>query len=177
MPGARFEIEIEPAAEGEDGADAVTFLLAANRGETARPLAKVASGGELARAMLALRVVLATDPAAGGPATALVFDEVDAGLGGEAGRAVGRALGLLAATRPVLCVTHLAQVAACADTHVVVEKHAKGDRTVAGATIVIDEARIGELSRMLAGLEESRHARRHAEELLADAVRAPASAR
>jgi DNA repair protein RecN (Recombination protein N) len=176
MPGARFEIDIEPAPAREDGADAVTFLLAANRGDPLRPLAKVASGGELARAMLALRVVLATDPGAS-PATALVFDEVDAGLGGEAGRAVGRALALLARTRPVLCVTHLAQVAACADTHVVVDKHAKGGRTVARATIVIDEARVGELSRMLAGVGESRHARRHAEELLADAGRAPARAR
>ena len=93
MPSASFEIAVEAAPPGDDGADAVTFLLAANAGEPARPLAKVASGGELARSMLARRVVLA---AGGGPATAFVFDEVDAGLGGEAGRAVGRALAELA---------------------------------------------------------------------------------
>jgi DNA repair protein RecN (Recombination protein N) len=117
--------------------------------------------------MLALRVVLATG---GADATALVFDEVDAGLGGEAGRAVGAALAELARSRPVLCVTHLAQVAAFADVQIVVEKHADGGRTVADATVVIDAARVRELSRMLAGIGESTHARRHAEELLADAA-------
>ncbi|HZJ25998.1 MAG TPA: DNA repair protein RecN [Acidimicrobiia bacterium] len=177
MSDVRFSVTIEPSASGERGADAVSFLLAANRGEPLRPLTKVASGGELARTMLALRVVLAsgarlsTERDGESSPTALVFDEVDAGLGGEAGRAVGRALAELAATRPVLCVTHLAQVAAFADTHVVVEKHAERERTVADATIVIDEARVSELSRMLAGVDGSHHAQRHAEELLADAER------
>lgn len=172
MNEARFAVELESTTLGEDGADSVTFLLAANRGEPLRPLAKVASGGELARTMLALRVVLAS----GSPLpdrcrdrespTALVFDEVDAGLGGEAGGAVGQALSDLAETRPVLCITHLAPVAAFADTHVVVEKHAQGERTVTAAAIVIDEARVNELSRMLAGVDDSRHAQRHAAELL-----------
>ncbi|MGZ8765061.1 MAG: DNA repair protein RecN, partial [Acidimicrobiia bacterium] len=167
MPSARFEINVDAAPPGDDGADAVTFLLAANAGEPTRPLAKVASGGELARSMLALRVVLATEE---GRATAFVFDEVDAGLGGEAGRAVGAALAELAECRPVLCVTHLAQVAAFADAQIVVEKHTEGGRTVAAASLVLDGARVRELSRMLAGIGDSTHARRHAEELLADAA-------
>ncbi len=167
MPSARFEITVDEAPPGDDGADAVTFLLAANAGEPTRPLAKVASGGELARSMLALRVVLSTG---GERATAFVFDEVDAGLGGEAGRAVGAALAELAERRPVLCVTHLAQVAAFADAQVVVEKHTEGGRTVADASLVLDGARVRELSRMLAGVGDSTHARRHAEELLADAA-------
>lgn len=175
MSDARFAVDIETASLGEHGADSVSFLLAANRGEPLRSLAKVASGGELARTMLALRVVLASgvpsseDGDATAPRTALVFDEIDAGLGGEAGRAVGQALAELAATRPVLCITHLAQVAAFAETHIVVEKHAQGARTVADASIVVDEVRVTELSRMLAGMDDSRHAQRHAEELLARA--------
>ena len=117
---------------GEDGADGSSFLLAANPGEPAQPLAKVASGGELSRAMLALRVVLAERGGRGrGPV--LVFDEVDAGIGGEAGAAVGRALAALGESAQVLCVTHLAQVAACADAQVVVRKAEHGGRTTATA--------------------------------------------
>ena len=98
----------------------MTFLLAANAGESARPVAKAASGGELARAMLALRLVCSDAP------PTLVFDEVDAGIGGEAGTAVGRLLGVLGRTHQVLCVTHLAQVAAFADQQVMVEKARDG---------------------------------------------------
>lgn len=163
MARAVFEVAVEPAELTDDGADAVSFLLAANPGETARPLARAASGGELARTMLALRLV-ATD----GPPT-LVFDEVDAGIGGEAGTAVGRLLGVLGRTHQVLCVTHLAQVAAHADHQVVVEKVERAGRTVATARPVEGADRIRELSRMLAGVGESDHARRHAAELLAAA--------
>jgi DNA repair protein RecN (Recombination protein N) len=99
----------------------------------------------------------------------LVFDEVDAGIGGEAGGAVGRALAALSEETQVLCVTHLAQVAACASTQVVVRKGERGGRTVAAAEAVVGEQRVSELSRMLAGVESSDHARRHAEELLARA--------
>src|SRR5260370_4581712 len=108
MPAATFEVAVEPgdlAAAGEDGADDVTFLLAPNPGEPARPLARAASGGELARAMLALRVVLTAAP------PTLVFDEVDAGIGGEAGTAVGRAPATLGGQHQVLVVTHLPPVA------------------------------------------------------------------
>jgi DNA repair protein RecN (Recombination protein N) len=170
MPSATIEIEVTPAEQGEDGADDVVFLLAANRGEPVRPLAKAASGGELARAMLAARVVL-TGARSSGDDMTLVFDEIDAGIGGQAGVAVGRALSVLAAGQQVLCVTHLAQVAAFADAQVVVSKRSAGKRTIATATPVDSTARVGELSRMLAGAEDSAHARGHAEELIEAARR------
>ncbi len=160
MPAATFAVEIEEADLGEDGADSVAFLLAPNPGEPARPLARAASGGELSRAMLALRVVLTEAP------PTLVFDEVDAGIGGEAGTAVGRALASLGGRHQVLCVTHLAQVAAFADAHLVVSKGEVDDRTTAEVEHALDGARVAELSRMLAGVGDSSHARRHAEELL-----------
>jgi hypothetical protein len=116
MPNATMEVQIEAGEASDDGADRVTFLLAPNPGESPRPLARAASGGELSRAMLAARVVLTDAP------PTLVFDEVDAGIGGEAGTAVGRLLATLGARHQVLCVTHLAQVAAFAGTQVVVEK-------------------------------------------------------
>jgi DNA repair protein RecN (Recombination protein N) len=160
MPAAAFEVVVEPAEATDDGADRVTFLISANPGEPARPLVRVASGGELSRAMLAARVVLSEAP------PTLVFDEVDAGIGGEAGAAVGRLLADLAAAHQVLVVTHLAQVAAYADAQVVVEKREQGKRTVASAETVDGEERVRELSRMLAGVGESAHARSHATELL-----------
>jgi DNA repair protein RecN (Recombination protein N) len=160
MPAAAFEVVVEPTEPTDDGADRVTFLMSANPGEPPRPLARVASGGELSRAMLAARVVLSEAP------PTLVFDEVDAGIGGEAGAAVGRLLADLAGTHQVLVVTHLAQVAAFADAQVVVEKREQGKRTVASAQTVAGEERVRELSRMLAGVGESSHARSHAAELL-----------
>jgi DNA repair protein RecN (Recombination protein N) len=160
MPAAAFEVVVEPAEPTDDGADRVTYLLSANPGEPPRPLARVASGGELSRAMLAARVVLSEAP------PTLVFDEIDAGIGGEAGAAVGRLLADLAGRHQVLVVTHLAQVAAFADAQVVVEKREQGKRTVASAQTVAGEDRVRELSRMLAGVGESAHARSHAAELL-----------
>ena len=171
MPKAQLSVAIEPGEITDDGADVVTFLLAANAGESARPVAKAASGGELARAMLALRLVCSDAP------PTLVFDEVDAGIGGEAGTAVGRLLGVLGRTHQVLCVTHLAQVAAFADQQVMVEKAETGDRTVTRAGAVDGDARVRELSRMLAGVETSDHARGHAAELLAAARPAPSKPR
>ena len=160
MPAAEFTVRVEEAEPTEDGVDDVVFLLAPNAGEPARPLARAASGGELARAMLAVRVVLSEAP------PTLVFDEVDAGIGGEAGAAVGRALAQLGRRHQVLCVTHLAQVAAFADAHVMVTKDESGGRTIAQAELLLDDARVNEISRMLAGVERSAHARRHARELL-----------
>jgi DNA repair protein RecN (Recombination protein N) len=160
MPAATFEVVVGPGEVGDDGADRVTFQLSANPGELPRVLARVASGGELSRAMLAMRVVLSEAP------PTLVFDEVDAGIGGEAGVAVGRLLADLAGRHQVLVVTHLAQVAAFADAQVVVEKREQGKRTVASAQTVAGEERVRELSRMLAGVGESAHARSHAAELL-----------
>jgi DNA repair protein RecN (Recombination protein N) len=161
LGGARFDANVK----GDDPADDVEFLLGPNPGEPLLPLAKTASGGELARAMLALRLVLTQ-----GPPT-LVFDEVDAGIGGEAALAVGRALAAVAERHQVLVVTHLPQVAAFAHEQVAVAKEEKGGRTVASARIVREGERVVELSRMLSGQPESAAARDHAEELLATASR------
>ena len=200
MPGGRFEVQV-----GEDDAgEQVAFLLGANPGEPVLPLSKVASGGELARTMLAVRLVVAASLPAGAPTppasplpagaptppgrragappagalpTTMVFDEVDAGLGGQAALAVGRALAALAGDeggphdRQVLVVTHLPQVAAFADQQVAVHKVEREGRTVAEARVVEGGARVVELSRMLSGQPESGAARRHAEELLAAVAR------
>jgi len=156
MPDARFDVAVDDAGAG----DGVRFLLAANRGEPPQPLAKVASGGELARAMLALRLV-----ASGGPGT-MLFDEVDAGVGGSAALALASALAEVATHRQVLVVTHLAQVAAFADRQVAVRKATRGGRTVTTATVLDHDDRVVELSRMLSGHPDSDTARAHAEELL-----------
>jgi len=158
MSGARLEISVA----GEAG-DEVTILLAANAGHDPLPLSKVASGGELARTMLALRLVLSA-----GPPT-LVFDEVDAGIGGDVANTVGASLSDLANTHQVLVVTHLAQVAAFGDHHVAIEKQQSGDVTVSTATPLNAQSRITELSRMLSGSPESSAAREHAEELVLSA--------
>jgi DNA repair protein RecN (Recombination protein N) len=171
MPNATFSVAIEEGPLTDDGADDVTFLLAPNPGEPPRPLAKAASGGELSRAMLALRVVLSEAP------PTLVFDEVDAGIGGEAGVAVGRALASLGGKHQVLCVTHLAQVAAFADAHIVVSKREVGGRTIATARQVEGNERIAELSRMLSGDGGSAAARRHARDLLKRAAGEPPAKR
>ena len=144
-------------------ADDVELLFGANPGEPALPLTKVASGGELARAMLALRLVLTSSP------PTMIFDEVDAGIGGEAAIAVGRALAELGRDHQVLVVTHLPQVAAYGATQLVVEKREHAGRTITTAHRVEGEARVAELSRMLAGRPGSGAARAHAEELLAEA--------
>ncbi len=160
MAGARMEVTVDGLA-GEE----VTFRLAANAGHEPQPLAKVASGGELARAMLALRLVLTA-----GPPT-LVFDEVDAGIGGEAANTVGASLAALADDHQVLVVTHLAQVAATADHHVAVSKASargggSGGVTVRAVQLLDRESRVVELSRMLSGSPDSAAAREHAVELL-----------
>ncbi|MBO0894109.1 MAG: DNA repair protein RecN, partial [Acidimicrobiales bacterium] len=161
LPKGQFLVELSPSAS----ADPVTFLLGPNPGEPALPLAKVASGGELARAMLALRLVLTE-----GPPT-LVFDEVDAGVGGEAALSVGRALAEVARGRQVLVVTHLPQVAAMADHQVALRKRTRSGRTVAEAHPLAGAERPTELSRMLSGRPGSAVARDHAVELLALADR------
>jgi len=161
LAGARFDVTVG----GDDPADDVAFLMGPNPGEPLLPLAKTASGGELARAMLALRLVLTQ-----GPPT-LVFDEVDAGVGGEAALAVGRALAAVAEHHQVLVVTHLPQVAAFAHEQVAVAKEEKDGRTIASARPVREGERVVELSRMLSGQPASAAARDHAEELLAAASR------
>ena len=185
LPRARFEVSV---ADDDPAGATVTFLLGANPGEAALPLAKVASGGELARTMLACRLVLSEAP------PTLVFDEVDAGVGGQAALAVGRALAELGGPGPdggphpgpgdgdgtngergaghqVLVVTHLAQVAAFADHQVAVTKDERDGRTVADVHVLDDRQRVVELSRMLSGQPSSATAHDHAQELLATASR------
>lgn len=148
----------------EDPGDDVAFLVALNPGLPAAPLAKAASGGELARTMLAVRLVV------GAAVPTLVFDEVDAGVGGAAARSVGRSLAALAVDRQVLVVTHLPQVAAFADAQVALTKHERDGTTVMVAEPLVAAARTRELARMLSGLADSDSGHEHAEELLATAA-------
>jgi DNA repair protein RecN (Recombination protein N) len=160
MPRARVDVAVGPADPGDD----VELRLAANPGTEPLPLAKVASGGELARTMLALRLVLTAAP------PTLVFDEVDAGIGGAASLAVGRALARLAGDHQVLVVTHLPQVAAYADAQVRVAKQSDELATVSHVSLLDHPERVVELSRMLSGQPDSDAARVHAAELLATAA-------
>ncbi|MET3987811.1 DNA repair protein RecN [Streptomyces sp. PvR034] len=177
MPHARVSIDIrqteDPSGEGVEvggrvvtygpsGADEVELLLAPHPGAQPRPIAKGASGGELSRVMLAVEVVFAGSD----PVPTYLFDEVDAGVGGKAAVEVGRRLAKLAKTAQVVVVTHLPQVAAFADRQLLVEKTVDGSVTRSGVTVLEGEDRIRELSRMLAGQEDSETARAHAEELL-----------
>ncbi|MBA2956406.1 DNA repair protein RecN [Nocardioides sp. MAH-18] len=163
MPHARLSVDVRPTDRfTSSGADEVELMLAANTGSEPRPLTKGASGGELSRVMLALEVALAGTS----PVPTFVFDEVDAGVGGAAAVEVGRRLAELARNAQVLVVTHLPQVAAYADRHVVVEKSSDGTVTSSGLTVLDDAQRERELSRMLAGLADSDTALAHARELL-----------
>ncbi|HEY8730181.1 MAG TPA: DNA repair protein RecN, partial [Acidothermaceae bacterium] len=150
---------------GPHGADEVELQLTPHPGAPPRPLAKGASGGELSRVMLAVEVVFA----GADPVPTFVFDEVDAGVGGRAAVEVGRRLARLARVAQVIVVTHLPQVAAFADRHLVVVKSDDGLVTRSGITSLDDTGRIAELSRMLAGIEGSSLAQGHAGELLAAA--------
>jgi DNA repair protein RecN (Recombination protein N) len=166
MPKARLEFAVTDLGElGPTGRDGVTILFTANPGASPQPLAKVASGGELSRVRLALEVVLA---GADEPTT-LVFDEVDAGIGGAVGTEVGRRLSRLAQHHQVIAVTHLAQVAAFADRHYVVAKDAADAVTTTSLVCLGEAERPAELARMMGGLADSASARAAAGELLAAA--------
>ncbi|WP_432574052.1 DNA repair protein RecN [Kineococcus sp. SYSU DK005] len=162
MPSARLHVDVRPGQElGPHGCDVVELQLAAHSGAGPRPLAKGASGGELSRVMLALEVVLA----GADPVPTMVFDEVDAGVGGRAAVEIGRRLAALARSTQVIVVTHLAQVAAFADAHLTVVKTDDGSVTESGVVRLDDDGRVEELARMLSG-RGSGTARAHAEELL-----------
>lgn len=162
MGNARFEVEFSPV-EGfsEFGAEEVAFVFSANKGEPLKPLQKVASGGELSRLMLALKSVLADVESV----PVMVFDEADAGVGGEAAGKVGLRIAQLAAAHQVICVTHSAQVAVFADEHFVIAKKIVADRTVAQVEQLSMEARTLEIARMIGG-KELETAMMHAEKLL-----------
>jgi len=157
---------MEPAEWSGRGTDSVAFLIAPNVGEELKPLDKIASGGELSRVALALKTCTTpTSRKTVSPRT-LVFDEVDAGVGGGAAEAVGRRLKKLSAANQVICVTHLPQIAGFADHHYFVEKHSDRGRTVASIEELAPEARTREIGRMLSGERITQEALRHAEQLL-----------
>jgi DNA repair protein RecN (Recombination protein N) len=162
LPAGSFGIGLERIEIGPGGGDRVTFTFAPNPGEPPRPLARIASGGEASRLSLALTVVLA----AADETPVLVFDEVDAGIGGRHATALGERLRTLAQYHQVLCVTHLAQVAAVADSHVHIGKRIIDGRTVAEARQLEGETRSAELAAMLAGEGAGEEARAAADALL-----------
>ncbi|MFF0988691.1 DNA repair protein RecN [Kocuria nitroreducens] len=165
MPNASLVIDVEPTEEfSGHGRDEISFLLKPHASAAPRPLGKGASGGELSRLMLAIEVVLA----AVDPVPTFVFDEVDSGVGGKAAVEIGRRLKMLAQHVQVLVVTHLPQVAAFADQHILVTKST--DATVSDVRVLDEEERVVELARMLAGHEDSAAAREHARELVRGAV-------
>jgi DNA repair protein RecN (Recombination protein N) len=174
MDGAEFEVKLEPRAAAEDGslragigpsgAERVEFLLAPNPGVPAAPIRDAASGGELSRVMLALMTV-----AGAGESRTVVFDEVDAGVGGQTARAVGERLRALGEARQVLCITHLPQIAALAGAHFRIEKSAETDAALTTVEALEGDGVVAELCRMLGAEASDTAARRHAEELLAAA--------
>ncbi|HKY33272.1 MAG TPA: DNA repair protein RecN, partial [Candidatus Polarisedimenticolia bacterium] len=164
MGGTRVEIAVDPLPGGSGGAlgaDAVAFLIAPNQGEGLRPLSRIASGGELSRLMLAVR----NASSASSDARTLVFDEVDTGVGGTVAESVGQRLAALGGSQQVVCVTHLAPIAAAADRHLRVAKEASGGRTRVAVTSLDRQGRIDELARMLGG-GLTATARRHAEAMV-----------
>ncbi|HJQ83773.1 MAG TPA: DNA repair protein RecN, partial [Candidatus Binatia bacterium] len=155
-------VESEERALGPEGWDEVEFHLSTNPGEEPRSLARVASGGELSRIMLALKTLAGGD----GNGATLIFDEVDAGIGGAVAEVVGRKLRQLGKTRQVLCITHLPLIAACAEHHVAVAKRVEDGRTYSSARPLSNAERVAELARMLAGAKLTPEAREHAEQML-----------
>jgi DNA repair protein RecN (Recombination protein N) len=168
---ARLRVALDTVPEDEprsSGAETAALLFAPNPGEPEKPLEKIASGGELSRLQLAIRSVAA---ARGGRGRTLVFDEVDAGIGGRVAEVVGRKLRALAARDQVLCVTHVPQIAALADRHFLAEKRQAGGRTVATVRVLEGKERIAEIARMLAGEKVPETALKHARTLLEAAAR------
>jgi DNA repair protein RecN (Recombination protein N) len=178
MEKTRFKVRFDPDIPMADGADtsgwtergleSAEFLLSPNPGEELRPLARIASGGELSRILLALKSVATLDA----PGQTLVFDEVDAGIGGRVAEVVGRKLRAISRARQVLCVTHLPQIASMADAHYVVRKSTERGRTTTVLERLGDGERVEEVARMLGGETVSDTARKHAKEMVRQAVRA-----
>jgi len=166
MPGGRFEISLE-ARDDDDarawGIDRIEYLISANPGQAPQPLARIASGGELSRMSLAIQVIAS----GGSNIPTMIFDEVDSGVGGGVAEMVGRRLCELGATRQVLCVTHLPQVASQADNHIRVIKITDGKTTRIGVSALQGDERVEEIARMLGGVKITQRTREHAAEMLA----------
>ena len=169
MAGGRFDVALQPLPEGEygpAGLERAEFLVSANAGQPVRPLAKVASGGELSRISLALQVVIARL----GRIPTLIFDEVDVGVGGRVAEIVGQQLRALGKSRQVLVITHLAQVAALGQQHLQAAKRTKDGATLAEVRRLGDDERVHEIARMLGGIEISETTLAHAEDMLSRAT-------
>ena len=162
MAGGRFEVALTPCAPSAAGVEEVEFRVAANAGQPLRSLAKVASGGELSRIGLAIQVITSRDSAV----PTLIFDEVDVGIGGRVAEIVGKLLARLGQDRQVLCVTHLPQVAACADWQWRIAKREQGGETLSEVAPLDDAARVEEVARMLGGVNITATTRDHAAEML-----------
>ncbi len=166
LEGGPRELQVNGARLSPTGIDRAELLIAPNRGEDAKPLRKIASGGELSRAMLAIKRVLAGL----GPASLYVFDEVDAGVGGAVAEVIGRKIHEVAQHSQVLCITHLPQISAYADAHYRVHKEVVGERTKSDIRLLSDNERLEEIARMLGGLEVTDQARAAASALLRSAT-------
>jgi DNA repair protein RecN (Recombination protein N) len=163
MQGGAFQVTLEASPQAmQCGLEEVAFLVAGHPGSTPRPVSKVASGGELSRMALAIAVTTSQL----GTAQTLIFDEVDSGVGGAVAETVGRLMKQLGGDRQVLAVTHLPQVAACADHHLLVSKQLQGKTTQSTVLPVQGEQRVGEIARMLGGEKLSGTTRAHAKEML-----------
>ncbi|MBI2842449.1 MAG: DNA repair protein RecN [Armatimonadetes bacterium] len=165
MSNTRFSVSFEECQPGARGLDRMEFMISPNPGEPLKPLAKIASGGELSRIMLALKTVVA----GADRVPVLIFDEIDSGIGGRTAQVIGRKLAAVAGSAQVICVTHLPQIASCADLHFSVEKSVEGKRTLVSIRRVDGDARVEEVARMLGGLEDSVTAVEHAKEMLGSA--------
>ena len=167
MQGGQFQVLLEASAQPQQsGLEDVGFLVAGHAGSTPRPVGKVASGGELSRMALAIAVTTSQL----GTAQTLIFDEVDAGVGGAVAETVGRLMQQLGGDRQVLAVTHLPQVAACADHHLVVAKQMQGKVTLSTVSAAVGEQRVAEIARMLGGEKLSSTTLAHAKEMLQSGV-------
>ena len=171
MQGARLQIDLQTAEPTAHGCDRIEFMIASHAGAGARPLAKVASGGELSRVSLAISALAAQD----NPVGTLIFDEADAGVGGAVAEVVGELMRNLGASRQVLCVTHLPQVAACGHHHLRVSKATLAGQTLSRIESLEGSARIDEMARMLGGAQITATTRRHAREMLSRSSASPVS--
>ena len=162
MPGGYFEIALEPTEPQAKGLEKVEFQVAAHPGVPCKPLAKIASGGELARISLAISVIMSNASLT----PTLIFDEVDSGIGGAVAEVVGRLLKTLGKKRQVLCVTHLTQVAALAEQHLQVSKQSNETETLSTLSVLQDTQRVEEIARMLGGVQITETTRQHAREML-----------
>lgn len=162
MPDVRFTVQFSKGRYTKRGCDTAEFMISANRGESVKPLCKIASGGELSRVMLAIKsVLLGRDPVG-----TMIFDEIDTGISGYTAGKVGTQLKKVAENRQVICVTHLAQIAAMADTHLLIEKKAEKDRTFTSVSPLSYEQRINEIARIMSGTQMTENLYNSAKELL-----------